>query len=187
LGGTLPGTLFLRLLFLRLLFLRLLFLRLPFLRLPFLRLLFLGTLFSGSLFLGLPRGPFRGLRCGELSRRLRCLPPGLFCFQTCSLLRGLLRGAMGLLLRGQPRDAFRLAGIHFSGKLGQVRLLLLTSPDDCQILLFRGAPGVSRLNLFLFLLLLFFHGLLGAQANLLPRLRPCRRKIPVFCTVQIRP
>jgi hypothetical protein len=197
LGGTLPGSLLLRLLFPGLLFLGPLF---PgplfpgplFSGLLFSGLLFLGLLFSGQLLLGLlllslTRGTFRGLLCGEFGGGSRCLPCALFCFQMCRLLRGLLGGAVCLLFRGHLRGALRLAGCHFSSKLGLARLLLLTSPDDCQILLFRGAPGVSGLNFFPLLLLLLFHGLLGTQANLLPRLRSCRGKVPVFCSVQIRP
>jgi hypothetical protein len=186
------GTLFLGPLFLDPSFLRCLFLcpLFPDSLFPdplFLGLLFLGLLFLDPLFLGQPCGAFHGLLCGEFGGGSRCLPRGLFCFQTCGLFRGLLGGAVCFLLRGLLRGAFRLAGSRSSGQLGQARLLLFTSPHDCQILLFRGAPGVSGLNFFRVLPLLFFPGLLGAQARLLPRLRPCCRKIPVFRSVQIRP
>ena len=191
LGTLFLGTLFLGPLFLDPSFLRCLFLcpLFPDSLFPdplFLGLLFLGLLFLDPLFLGHPCGAFHGLLCGEFGGGSRCLPRRLFCFQTCGLFRGLLGGAV-CFLRGLLRGAFRLAGSRSSGQLGQARLLLFTSPHDCQILLFRGAPGVSGLNFFRVLPLLFFPGLLGAQARLLPRLRPCCRKIPVFRSVQIRP
>jgi hypothetical protein len=96
----------------------------------------------------LPFRLFRGLLGGEFSRCMRCLPCGLFCFQTCSPLRCRLRGAVRFLFRGLLRGAFRLAGSRFSGKPGPARLFLLASQDGCQIILFRGAPG-DRVSDFL--------------------------------------
>jgi hypothetical protein len=144
--------------------------------------LFLSPLIQNSLLLGSLFGTLRGLLLGQFSGCLRFQPFGLFRFQPCCPFGGLLRGA------------FRLAGGSFSSQpsLSLARLLLFTglnlaSLDGCQILLFYCTLLVTGLSLFPFMPVLFFQSLLGAQPGLLPCLRPRRRKVPVFCSVQIGP